>query len=120
MPIASPFPSWQSLKTEVDWRNCREEYPRRLLERRSSIRMHIPWQLLVLFVTGLAAGFVDSIAGGGGLITLPVLLSLGIRPQQAIATNKLQATFGSGSAAWHYAGAKTVPLNDCARGFACS
>jgi len=69
-----------------------------------------PWHLPILFGTGLIAGFVDSIAGGGGLITLPVLLSLGLGPQQALATNKLQASFGSGSAACHYAKAKAVPL----------
>jgi uncharacterized membrane protein YfcA len=78
------------------------------------------WQILLLFTTGLAAGFVDSIAGGGGLITLPVLLSLGLDPKKALGTNKLQATCGSGSATWHYARAKTVPLTDCARGFICS
>ena len=78
------------------------------------------WHLPLLFGTGLVAGFVDSIAGGGGLITLPVLLSFGISPPQALGTNKLQSTFGSGSAAWHYAEAKTVPLRDCARGFALS
>jgi uncharacterized membrane protein YfcA len=76
-----------------------------------------PWQLPLLFGTGLVAGFVDSIAGGGGLITLPVLLSLGLDPQQALGTSKLQATFGSASATWHYARAKTVELSDCAHGF---
>ncbi|SPE61029.1 conserved membrane hypothetical protein [Verrucomicrobia bacterium] len=76
-----------------------------------------PWHFPLLFGTGLAAGFVDAIAGGGGLITLPVLLSLGLGPQEALGTNKLQATFGSGSAAWHYAQAKTVLLSDCGRGF---
>jgi uncharacterized membrane protein YfcA len=75
------------------------------------------WQLPLLFATGLAAGFVDSIAGGGGLITLPVLLSFGVGPKEALGTNKLQATFGSGSAAAHYALAKTVSLRDCLRGF---
>jgi uncharacterized membrane protein YfcA len=75
------------------------------------------WQLPLLFATGLAAGFVDSIAGGGGLITLPVLLSFGLGPQEALGTNKLQATFGSGSAAGHYSAAKTVSPRDCARGF---
>ena len=35
------------------------------------------WQFPLLLGTGLAAGFVDSIAGGGGLITVPVLLSFG-------------------------------------------
>ena len=74
------------------------------------------WQLPLLFVTGLVAGFVDSIAGGGGLITLPVMLSLGGDPQSALGTNKLQATFGSGSAAWHYSRAGAVDLNDCWRG----
>ncbi|HWX19814.1 MAG TPA: TSUP family transporter [Candidatus Binatia bacterium] len=74
-------------------------------------------RLTLLFATGVVAGFVDSIAGGGGLITLPVLLSLGLSPQHALGTNKLQATFGSGSAAWHYSGAKAVDLRDCTRGF---
>jgi uncharacterized protein len=84
-------------------------------------RMADPWLLFpLLFGTGLAAGFVDSIAGGGGLITLPVLLSFSLTPQLALGTNKLQATFGSGSAAWHYAAAKTVRLEDCGRGFVLS
>jgi uncharacterized membrane protein YfcA len=76
-----------------------------------------PWLLPVLFVTGLVAGFVDSIAGGGGLITLPVLLSFGLGPQQALGTNKLQGTFGSGSASWHFVRAGTVSFSECARGF---
>jgi len=76
-----------------------------------------PWRLLILFCTGLVAGFVDSIAGGGGLITLPVLLSLGLEPKDALGTNKLQASFGSGSAAWHYGRAKAVSWRDCLRGF---
>jgi uncharacterized membrane protein YfcA len=76
-----------------------------------------PWQYPLLFATGLAAGFVDSIAGGGGLISLPVLLSCGLGPRAALGTNKLQGTFGSGSAAWLYAQGKAVPLGDCPRGF---
>jgi len=74
------------------------------------------WFYPVLFVTGLAAGFVDSIAGGGGLITVPVLLSAGLTPQDALGTNKLQATFGSGSAAFHFTHAGLVRLNDCIHG----
>jgi len=74
------------------------------------------WFYPVLFVTGLAAGFVDSIAGGGGLITVPVLLSSGLSPQDALGTNKLQATFGSGSAAFHFTHAGLVRLNDSVTG----
>ena len=77
-----------------------------------------PWHLPLLFGTGLVAGFVDSVAGGGGLITLPVLMNLGIDPKLALGTNKLQATFGSGSASWHYARAGTVSPSDCKLGFA--
>ena len=73
------------------------------------------WKIPALFATGLVAGFVDSIAGGGGLITLPVLLNLLPDPQLALGTNKLQASFGSGSAAGHYAHAGTVDLRDCGR-----
>jgi len=75
------------------------------------------WQWPLLFVTGAAAGFVDSIAGGGGLITLPVLLSCGFDPKLALGTNKLQATFGSGSAAWHYTRAGVAGWRECWRGF---
>lgn len=82
--------------------------------------MFAPWQWPLLFGTGLAAGFVDAIAGGGGLITIPVLLNLGLDPQAALGTNKLQASFGSGSATWHYAQARTVHLRDCWLGFAMS
>ena len=77
----------------------------------------VAWQLPLLFGAGFAAGFVDSIAGGGGLITVPVLMNLGYGPQYALGTNKLQASFGSGSATWHYAQAGTVDLKDCVRGF---
>lgn len=76
-----------------------------------------PWHYPLLFATALVAGFVDSIAGGGGLITIPVLMSLGLPPKDALGTNKLQASFGSGSAAWHYARAGTVQLRDCGLGF---
>jgi len=58
--------------------------------------------IAILFITGLSAGFVDSIAGGGGLITLPVLLSIGLPPQIALGTNKLQGTFGTLSASYNY------------------
>ncbi len=59
--------------------------------------------LLLLAIAGFAAGFIDSIAGGGGLITVPALLLAGFGPVEALGTNKLQALFGSGSATHAYA-----------------
>lgn len=41
------------------------------------------------------AGFVDSIAGGGGLISLPAYLAAGLPPHMAVATNKLSSTCGT-------------------------
>ena len=74
------------------------------------------WLHPILFLTGLGAGFVDSIAGGGGLITIPVLLNLGLSPQDALGTNKLQATFGSGSATWNYGRAGLIAYRECVTG----
>lgn len=57
--------------------------------------------LAALIVAAFVAGLVDAIAGGGGIITLPALLACGLDPRIALATNKGQAVFGSGSAvAW--------------------
>ncbi|MBU2038571.1 MAG: hypothetical protein KKH95_05475 [Gammaproteobacteria bacterium] len=44
--------------------------------------------LLLLALVAGAAGFIDAIAGGGGLLTIPALLVAGLNPVQAIATNK--------------------------------
>ncbi|THF59772.1 TSUP family transporter [Ollibium composti] len=59
--------------------------------------------LAMLAVAAFAAGFVDSIAGGGGLITVPALLLAGLSPVDSLGTNKLQGLFGSGSATLAYA-----------------
>ncbi|MDE3083587.1 MAG: TSUP family transporter [Verrucomicrobiota bacterium] len=72
----------------------------------------------LLFATGLIAGLVDSIAGGGGLLTLPVLLAAGLPAPLALGTNKLQASFGSTTAVWHYARCGVVALRDCWVGIA--
>jgi len=62
-----------------------------------------PLAAVLLFLASVAAGLMDSIAGGGGLITVPALLALGLPPGQALATNKLQGCFGSGTALIRYA-----------------
>jgi uncharacterized membrane protein YfcA len=59
--------------------------------------------LALLFLAGFAGGFIDSIAGGGGLITLPALLAAGLPPQVALGTNKFQSCFGTYIAVRRYA-----------------
>ena len=49
------------------------------------------------------AGFIDAIAGGGGLISLPAYLIAGLPPHSAIGTNKFSACLGTTVATWHYA-----------------
>ena len=58
--------------------------------------------LALLTSAATVAGFIDAIAGGGGLITLPALLLAGVPPAQAIATNKLQGTFGVAAASYRF------------------
>jgi len=53
--------------------------------------------LLFLVTAAFLAGLVDAIAGGGGLITVPALLAVGLPPKLALATNKGQAVFGATS-----------------------
>ena len=63
----------------------------------------------VLFFIAVFAGFIDSIVGGGGLITLPALMACGIPTHLCIATNKLQSTFGSFTAALTYFKSTNLP-----------
>ena len=53
------------------------------------------FQDLLLSITGFVAGCIDSIAGGGGLITLPVLSSVLEPGAHAIGTNKIVGTSGA-------------------------
>jgi uncharacterized membrane protein YfcA len=66
------------------------------------------WTYLLLFLAGLAAGFIDSIAGGGGLISVPALLAVGLPPQLALGTNKMQSVWGTLLAVTRYAKAGLV------------
>ncbi|WP_372839313.1 TSUP family transporter [Phaeovulum sp.] len=65
---------------------------------------------LMLIAAAFAAGFVDSIAGGGGLITVPALLLAGASPLQALSTNKVQGVFGAATAALSFAARGHVNL----------
>ena len=89
-----------------------------MLSKRS---MHLnPWMYPLLFLTGLAAGFVDAIAGGGGLITVPVLLAVGLDSKVALGTNKLQSSCGTALALRHYARSGWVDWPDLRVGLVAS
>jgi len=60
------------------------------------------WIFPILFFTGGIAGLIDAIAGGGGMLTLPILLSVGCPPHIALGTNKFQSTFGSFTSTFYY------------------
>ncbi len=55
--------------------------------------------MIWLFIGAIAAGWIDAVIGGGGLVLVPLLLSSGLAPVQALATNKLAGSLGTGSAA---------------------
>ena len=63
-------------------------------------------------LAGAVAGCVDAIAGGGGLLTLPALLATGISPVQALATNKLQGSFGTPAATVNFVDKGEVRLRE--------
>jgi uncharacterized membrane protein YfcA len=63
---------------------------------------------LIAFILIAFAGFVDSIAGGGGLITVPTYLFLGLPPQSLLGTNKLVSTVGASLAVWRYSKARAI------------
>ncbi len=56
--------------------------------------------LTFLFLAAFVAGFIDTLAGGGGLIALPALMMCGIPPLSALGTNKLQGTMGTATATY--------------------
>lgn len=58
--------------------------------------------LLVLFLAALVAGAVNSVAGGGTLLTFPTLLAFGVPPIAANATSTVALVPGSFSAFWGY------------------
>ena len=62
-----------------------------------------PWLYPALTAVAVLTGFIDSIAGGGGLIMMPALLFAGVPPINALATNKLQSMFGTATAFANYA-----------------
>ena len=75
---------------------------------------------LLLFATAALAGFIDSIAGGGGLLTIPALMWAGVSPVAALGTNKLQACAGSFSATLYFVRHGIIKLKAMRVAFLCS
>jgi len=66
--------------------------------------MQVTWQMLLTVCPLVAlAGFVDSVAGGGGLISLPAYYLAGLPATTAAGTNKLSAGMGTALATYNYA-----------------
>lgn len=67
-----------------------------------------PDVVALLFAAGLSAGFIDAVAGGGGLIAVPALMWAGLPPQLVLGTNKMQSSCGTLLAVLRYAKAGLV------------
>jgi len=67
--------------------------------------------LLALFAVAAVAGWVDVIAGGGGLLTIPALLLAGVPPAAAIATNKVQGSVGTFVASVYFVRKRAVDFS---------
>ena len=71
-----------------------------------------PEILAFLFIAAFVAGFLDTLAGGGGLIVLPALIISGIPPLLALGTNKLQGTMGTATASVMMLRSRRVSWNE--------
>src|SRR5712671_4486353 len=66
--------------------------------------MHLSaWATAGLVLAALAAGMVDAVAGGSGVIAVPALLAAGLPPHLALGTNKAQGVFGTCASTLRYA-----------------
>ncbi len=67
-------------------------------------------KLIIILPSIFIAGFIDSIAGGGGLISVPAYLAAGLPPHFALGTNKFSSTFGTLFATITYKQNKMIDL----------
>lgn len=77
--------------------------------RKKVVHMDVTWQMfLIVCPLAFLAGFVDSVAGGGGLISLPAYYLAGLPPVLAAGTNKLSACLGTVAASGRFILGKKV------------
>lgn len=60
------------------------------------------WIIAIICIAVFVAGYIDAIAGGGGLISLPVYLLCGIPTHQALGTNKMSSCIGTTASTLRY------------------
>lgn len=60
------------------------------------------WMYPALTALAVLTGFIDAIAGGGGLLMMPALITTGLPPHLVLGTNKIQSICGTGIATWRY------------------
>ena len=68
--------------------------------------------LIILLLVAIVAGFIDTLAGGGGLITMPALMISGITPLAALGTNKLQGSIGTATSTFMMLKHKKIRWHD--------
>jgi hypothetical protein len=71
-----------------------------------------PWLYPVLTAVAFCTGFIDAVAGGGGLIMVPALLFAGVPPIQTLGTNKLQSMCGTAVACLNFGRAGLIPWRE--------
>jgi uncharacterized membrane protein YfcA len=76
------------------------------------------WTIAGLAVVAFAAGAIDAIAGGGGLLTMPALLVAGLPTHLALGTNKGCGAWGTAAAAWTFSRAGLLSRARFLSGFA--
>lgn len=69
-----------------------------------------PWIYPALTAVAVLTGFIDAVAGGGGLIMVPALLYAGLPPHMVLGTNKVQSMFGTGMALRNFRAAGLVTI----------
>jgi|TARA_B110000483_G_scaffold168691_1_gene199443 uncharacterized membrane protein YfcA len=67
----------------------------------------------LLIIVGMLAGVINTLAGGGSLLTLPVLIFMGLPPNVANATNRIGIAFQAliGTAGYRSKGVSNFPFN---------
>lgn len=66
--------------------------------------------VIIIILLGFLAAFIDAVVGGGGLISIPALLAVGMTPSTALGTNKLASAFGSLTSAFRFLRSGNVDL----------